>query len=84
VGAHGRLATRQADRIDAVPLDHQAGDPFDLLERQDVAAGKPLHALFGHAVRAAEVAAIRDRDAQVAHDSTERVNKVDGPLPHDH
>ena len=39
-------------------------------------AGQPLHALRRHAVRAAEVAAVGDRDAQVADGAPERVDEV--------
>ena len=49
--------------------DTDAGEALDLLEGQDLAARDPLHPLLRHAVRAAEVAAVGDGDAQVAHDA---------------
>src|SRR4051812_45828884 len=78
MGAHGGLATGQADRGEAVALDEQPRDAFDLLEAEDVVSRQPLHALGGHAVRAAQVAAIRDGDAQVAMDATEAVGERAG------
>ena len=44
-----------------------AGEPLDLLEGEQLLAGQPRHALGRHAVGAPEVAAVGDRDAQVAH-----------------
>ena len=69
VAADERLAAGQPDLLDA-----QAGeDPReagDLLERQEVASGEegvvaPVD-LLRHAVDATEVAAVRDRDTEVA------------------
>ena len=37
----------------------------DLLVRENLRLGQPLHSRLGHAVHAAEVAAIGDRDAQI-------------------
>ena len=81
-GPHGRLAAGEADRLDAVAAHHQPGDALDLLERQHLAAGQPLHPLLGHAVRAAEVAAVGDGDPQVADDAPERVDEILGPRHH--
>src|SRR3954449_13350755 len=78
MGAHGGLATGQADGREAVALDEQPRDAFDLLEREDVVSGQPLHALGWHAIRAAQVAAIGDGDAQVAVDATEAVGERAG------
>ena len=41
-------------------------EPRDLLVAEDVVAVQPRQALGGHAVLAAEVAAVGDRDADVA------------------
>ena len=69
VAADERLAAGQPDLLDA-----QAGEDLreagDLLERQEVASGEegvvaPVD-LLGHAVDATEVAAVRDRDTEVA------------------
>ena len=51
------------------------GDPFDLLEGEDLGTGKPGDALFGHAVDAAQVAAVGDRDTQVGVDAAEGVDE---------
>src|SRR5918996_1453505 len=61
----GGLAAREPDAVDAEPLDAHPGNPLDLLEREDLVAGQPDHPLFGHAVGAAEVAAIGDRDPKI-------------------
>ena len=76
VGADGGLAAGEAQAVDLEALDEDAGQPLDLLEREHLAARQPLHALLRHAVRAAEVAAVGDRDAQVADRAPERVDQV--------
>ena len=67
--AQQRLAAGQADLLDAVG-DERARQPRDLLEAQQFGVRQeavvPVEDLLRHAVGAAEVAAIRDRDAQVA------------------
>jgi hypothetical protein len=73
VGPHRGLAAGEADAVDAEALDQHPGDALDLLEGEQLVAGQPLHPLLGHAVGAAEVAAVGDRDAQVAVDPPERV-----------
>src|SRR5690242_8941103 len=65
----GRLAARDA-QLAHTEGDEHGGQSVDLLVRQDLIARQervvaPEH-LAGHAVRAAEVAPVRDRDAQVA------------------
>ena len=58
------------------------GQPDDLLEPQDLGLGQPLQALGGHAVRAPEVAAVRDGDPKVVGDPSERVQqRFHGPKP---
>ena len=76
VGAHGRLATGEAQAVDLEALDEDPGQPLDLLERQHLAARQPQHALLGHAVGAAEVAAVGDRDAQVADGAPEGIDEI--------
>ena len=61
---HQRLAAGQAQLAHAEPHEG-AAQPVELLERQDLGLRQEGH-VFGHAIDAAEVAAIRDRDAQVA------------------
>ena len=75
-GPHRRLAAGEPDRVDAEALDAHPGDPLDLLEGEQLGAGQPLHALGRHAVRAAVVAAVGDRDAQVAVHAPERVGRA--------
>jgi hypothetical protein len=59
-----------------------AGNTFDLVEReQGIAIEKLVVApedFLGHAVRAAEIALVDDRDAQIAQDASETV--AHGPL----
>jgi hypothetical protein len=59
-------------------LAHAAGDegraqPVEFLQRQNLLLGQERHVL-GHAVDAAEVAAVGDRDAQVGDFAAERVD----------
>ena len=77
VGPHGRFATREPDALDAVALDEHPRQPLDLLERHHVGTRQPMHPLLGHAVRAAEVAAIGDRDPQIPDDR----GRTDRPDP---
>src|SRR5262249_62427853 len=62
-----------AEFLDAVG-DEGAAKPVELLEREQVALGQERHVL-GHAVDAAEIAAVRDRDAQVGDAAPERVDQ---------
>jgi hypothetical protein len=59
-----RLAAGQAQVRHAHP-GHYSRQPFDLLEGEDLGALQPGQPVGRHAVLAAEVAAIGDRDAQV-------------------
>ncbi len=72
---HGRLTSGEPDGVDAVALDEQPRDPLDLLEREHLVTTEPRHALLGHAVGAAEVAAVGDRDPQVTVDAPEPVDE---------
>src|SRR5262249_19225651 len=54
--------------------DEGAAQPVEFLEREQVALGQERHVL-GHAVDAAEIAAVRDRDAQVGDAAPERVDQ---------
>ena len=64
VAAHERLAAGQA-QVGHAHARHQPHDALDLLEAEDLVALEPGQAVGGHAVLAAEVAAVGDRDAQV-------------------
>src|SRR5206468_5918466 len=72
---HQRLAAGDADGTDAVPLDEDPRQAHDLLEAQDVLARQPLQPLRRHAVDAAEVAAVGDRDPKVVGDPPIRVEE---------
>ncbi len=80
MGSDGRLTSGQPDAVDAVSLDDEPGQPLDLLERQDLVAGGPRHAFFGHAVGAPEVASVGDRDPEVPVDPPEGVDEL---VPHE-
>ena len=55
--------------------NRDAHEAFDFLKRQDFLARLELHALFRHAIKAADIAAVRDADAQVVVDAAESVDK---------
>ena len=76
VGPDRRLAAGEADAVEAEALDAHLRDPGQLLVGEQLVAGEPRHPLRRHAVRAAEVAAVGDRDAQVAVDPAEAVDEV--------
>src|SRR3954470_6418613 len=69
IAAQQRLATREPQLLDPV-RDERAGQSRHLFKRQQRVALEEREVaaedLLRHAVRAAEVAAIRDRDAQIA------------------
>src|SRR5207247_6558096 len=67
-------ATRHLERADP-EREEQPGEPGDLLERQDLALRQPRKPFRRHAVGAAEVAAVGDRDPQVVADAAERVDQ---------
>ena len=63
--AHQRLAAGEAHLADAEVLDRDADQPDDLVVGEHLVVGQPVEALGGHAVGAAQVAAVGQRDAQV-------------------
>jgi hypothetical protein len=63
--AHERLAAGEAHVVDAHRAE-QADQPLDLLVAEQRVAVEPRQALGGHAVLAAEVAAVRHGDPDVA------------------
>lgn len=71
--AYQRLATGEADLAGAQG-DEALGHLEQFFEAQDLLARQELHVL-GHAVDAAEVAAIRDRHAQVVDLAVEAVDQ---------
>ncbi len=66
--ADGRLATGQPE-LGKAESGERADDPNEFLVGQDLVARLKLHAHFRHAVDAAEVAAVSERDPQIAHGS---------------
>ena len=77
VAAHQRFATGEADFFDAVCFE-DTRQSRDLFEGQQGRAFEELmiaaELLLGHAIDAAEVAAVGDRDAQVAQGPVEAVS----------
>jgi hypothetical protein len=74
-----RLAAGDADLLHA-EIDEDASDAFDFLEGQQLLARKEgivvTENFLGHAIHAAEVAAVGDRDAQVAHAAPAQVEQL--------
>ena len=68
------FAAGDAEFADA-ERDRDAGKAGDFLKRQDLFARHELHAVFGHAVEAADVAAVGDADAQVVVQAGESVDE---------
>jgi len=79
--AQQRLAAGQADLLHTVRHE-DARQPGDLLEAQQAGLWQehvvPVEHLLGHAVAAAEVAAVGDRDAQVAQRPAQAVGQQAG------
>ena len=71
--AHQRLAAREAELPYAL-VNKGTAHPVELFQREQVAFGQKRHVL-GHAIDAAEVAAVRHRDAQIADMPAKRVNQ---------
>ena len=65
VAAEQRLAAGEAHLADAKRFDADSDEPDDLIARQHFGGGQPVQALGRHAVRAAQVAPIGQRNAQV-------------------
>ncbi len=72
VAAQQRLAAGEPDLVHA-EADEHVHELFDLLELQDVLARQPHVVLLGHAVAAAQVAPVGDRQPQVAQRTIELV-----------
>ena len=76
-----RLAARDPQLLDA-QCHERASRALDLLEAQDLVLGQErvvaTEHFLGHAIRAAEVAAIRDGDAQVVERPSERIERFHG------
>ena len=76
VAAKKGLSTGDPKTRDA-STDEQPGKTENLFEVQDLVPRKPLR-LFGHAVRATQVAPVGDRDAKVVVDPAKAVPKSHG------
>ena len=72
VAAQQRLAAGDADPVDA-DVDEGVGERRDLLEREQRLARQPDVVRLRHAVLAAQVAAVGDRDAQAAQRPAEAI-----------
>ena len=68
------LASRQADPVDA-QVREDSDEPGDLLEVEDVLPRQPGVVLLRHAVSAAQVAPVGDREAQVPERAPEGVQQ---------
>ena len=74
VAAHERLAARQPDLARA-RADEEAREAHDLVAREQRLLRREVDALGRHAVCTAEVASLRDRDAQVVVEPPEAVGE---------
>ena len=63
--SHERLAPGEPDSADATLINQDPGHPDDLFEGEHVVARQPRQAGGRHAIDAAEIAAVRHRDAQI-------------------
>jgi hypothetical protein len=71
---HQRFAAGNADLVDT-EFDEGASDAFHFLQRQQLRARHEFH-LFGHAVNAAQVATVGNRQAHVADRAAEAVDEL--------
>src|SRR2546427_12661076 len=72
VAPQERLASREADLVHSEGHE-DVDERADLLEVEDLLARKPDVLLLGHAVLAAQIASVGDRDAEVPQRTTVRV-----------
>ena len=79
VPPHQRLAAGQPELAHAA-RDEGARQPVDLLEAQQILARQEVHRL-GHAIDAAKVAAVGDRDAQIGDPPAKRSIKGGPVMP---
>ena len=73
--AHGGFASGDSHRVEPEALDTDPHDPGLLLVGEQVVAIEPGHALLGHAVGAAEITAVGDRQPEVGDATSERVDQ---------
>ncbi len=81
VAAQQRLAAREAHLADAEVARADAHEPLDLGELQRLPVGREREALGRHAVGAAQVAAVGERDAEVGRAAAEGIEerRIVGP-----
>ena len=73
--AQQRLTPSEAHLADPQHVHADANEAHDLVICQSVLGGQPIQAFGGHAVGAAQVAAVGERHAQVAGDAPEGVDE---------
>ena len=76
--AQGGLAPGNTNGVEPPALNAYSSHPSELFVGEQFGAIHPLHPLLGHAVGAAEVATIGDRNAQVFNLTIEGVNQGSG------
>src|SRR5690606_13029788 len=74
-----RLTAGEADLLDAEGGDRDADEADDLVVGEQVGLGQPLQALLGHAVGAAQIAAVGQGDPQVRRHSAVAVDEHGAP-----
>src|SRR5205823_9002931 len=74
IGSDQRLAASKTELVHAERSD-EADEPLDFLKRKDFAARQKADIFVGHAVEAADIAAVGDADAQARMHAAERIDK---------
>ena len=74
IAPHQRLSAGDPQLADPQP-DRDPHEPFDLFEVQNLAALHEMHARLRHAVKAADIAAVGDADAQVVVHAAEGIDQ---------
>jgi hypothetical protein len=74
--AQQRLAAGEAQLLHAEVADRDRDEPDELVVGELLVARHPVEALGGHAVGAAEVAAVGQGDAEIGRDPPERVDEA--------
>ena len=69
-----RLSARQPNLLNAEPR-HNARESRNFLERENLGPRLEPHYLGWHAIEAANVAAVRDADAQIGMNASEAINQ---------
>src|SRR5205085_12601883 len=80
-GTQQRLAAGEADLFDAEVADGDGDQPDYLVIGEQIRLGQPLQPFFGHTVRTPQIAAVRERNAQVGGHATVSVDEHRAPSP---